>query len=508
MLQRYRGMVVDSRLPGASAVGTTPTFLPEDGVIVILKADCPTCSLVAPVVDALAGAGVVAMVAVQDDPGFLGEVRGRVDDRDLGLSWAADIDTVPTIIRRSKGAELGRIVGWSREEWCAFFDQEGANLVRSSSADLPAWRPGCGSLTVDPILRPGLEVRFGGCSLRSRRVEVAAAEDEWELMHRLGWSDGLPIVPPTPTRVLAMLAGTSRSPDEVVAIVPPDLTGCTVEKVAVNAVMAGCRPEYLPVVLAAVEAACTTAFNAHGLLATTRPHGPLLIVNGPIATAIGMNSGVNALGQGNRANSTIGRALQLVIRNVGGGLPGGIDRASLGHPGKLGWCFAEDEAGSPWEPLSVERGIPAGTSAVTLFAAEAPRAIVDQRSRDPESLARSFAAALWSVGHPKLVLGFDAVVVVSPEHGRVFRSAGWTKARVTACLQELLTCAADGLLQGVDGIAEGLPLDSAGRQVSKFRPNGLWLVHAGGGAGMFSAIIGGWVNGSVGSEMTTRAISA
>ena len=201
-----------------------------------------------------------------------------------------------------------------------------------------------------------LAVRFGAARLRSRRVELAELEDEAEAMFDRGWTDGLPVVPPTEERVLRMLDGTTRAPDEVVAVVPPDLVECTVEKVAVNAVMAGCKPEYLPVVLAAVEAACTDEFNAHGLLATTYFSGPVVIVNGPIARAIGMNSGVNALGQGNRANATIGRALQLVIRNVGGGRPGEVDRATLGNPGKYTFCFAEDEAGSPWEPLSVERG--------------------------------------------------------------------------------------------------------------------------------------------------------
>jgi hypothetical protein len=179
-------------------------------------------------------------------------------------------------------------------------------------------------------------------------------------------------------------------------------------------------------VLAAVEAACTDEFNAHGLLATTYFSGPLVIVNGPVARAIGMNSGGNALGQGNRANATIGRALQLVIRNVGGGRPGEVDRATLGNPGKYTFCFAEDEAGSPWEPLAVERGVAPGTSAVTLFAAEGVRGVVDQLSRDPESLARTFAACLRTVAHPKLAMVWDAILVVSPEHGRVFREAGWS----------------------------------------------------------------------------------
>src|SRR5947199_5309453 len=225
---------------------------------------------------------------------------------------------------------------------------------------------------------------------------------------------------------------------DIVAYLPPYLVEYTVEKVAINAVMAGCEPSYIPVVLAAVEAACTDEFNMHGLLATTYFSGPVLIVNGPVARAIGMNSGGNVFGQGNRANATIGRALQLVVRNVGGGKPGGVDRATLGNPGKYTFCFAEDEAGSPWEPLSVERGFAADASTVTLFPGEGPRGVVDQSSRTAESLARSFAACLRSVAHPKLPLGFDAILVVTPEHARVFRDDGWDKATLKARLHELL----------------------------------------------------------------------
>jgi len=151
-------------------------------------------------------------------------------------------------------------------------------------------------------------VRFKAHLLKARRVELAQLDDEMELAFERGWSDGLPVVPPSERRVLAMLEGTTRKPDEVVAVVPPDMVECTVEKVAINAVMAGCKSEYLPVVLTAVEAACTDEFNIHGLLATTMPAGPVLIVNGPIRREVGMACGVNVFGQGNRANNTIGRA--------------------------------------------------------------------------------------------------------------------------------------------------------------------------------------------------------
>jgi hypothetical protein len=259
-------------------------------------------------------------------------------------------------------------------------------------------------------------------------------------------------------------------------------------------------------VLAAVEAACTDAWNAHGVLATTMPVGPVLIVNGPVRRALGMNAGINVFGQGSRANSTIGRALQLVIRNVGGGRPGQVDRATFGNPGKLSFCFPEDEEGSPWEPLSVELGLPRGVSAVTLFAGEGPRSIVDQLSRDPESLARSFAVNLRTLHHPKLLIAFDCILAIGPEHARVFREAGWSKAQLHARLRELLQVPGAEVVRGAGGIAEGLPESVAGATLPKFRPGGLLIVHCGGGAGLFSAMIGGWASGAVGSQPVIREV--
>jgi hypothetical protein len=470
------------------------------GIVAFVKRDCPTCELVAPVLREL-GKRIELTVYTQDDPDFP-EGVSPVDDRSLEMSWHHRVEAVPTLIRVDAGREQARTLGWDRGAW------EALTGVEALGPELPPHRPGCGSRSVDPDLSRALAARFGSGRLKARRVELGEAEDEHEALFARGWSDGLPLVPPTEARVLAMLEGTSRAPDDVVAIVPPDLVECTLEKVAINAVMAGCMPEYLPVVLAAVEAACTDAFNAHGVLATTMPMGPVLVVNGPIRRAIGMNTGINALGQGNRASLTIGRALQLVIRNVGGGRPGEVDRATLGNPGKLSFCFAEDEESSPWTPLSVDRGMQAGVSSVTVFAGEAPRNIVDQLSREPESLARSFAVNLRSLHHPKAVLGFDCMLVVSPEHARVFREAGWSKQDLERRLHELLQIPGEELVRGAGGIAEGLPESVRGATVPKFRPDGLLIVHAGGRAGLFSAMIGGWANGEMGSQPVTREIRA
>lgn len=485
---------------GDAAIATGGPPLPE-GLVAFVKRDCPTCELVAPVLEQVRASGVELTVFTQDDPTFPLRADWVVDDTDLTMSWHHGIETVPTLLRNQGGLERERIVGWLREEW------EALTGVGGLGADLPAFRPGCGSLSVDPSRADELAVRFEGRGLGSRRVELAELEDEIEAIYDRGWSDGLPLVPPTETRVLAMLAGTRRDPQDVVAVVPPNLAECTVEKVAINAVMAGCRPEYLPVVLAAVEAVCTDEFNIHGVLATTMGVGPVLVVNGPVRHRIGMNTGVNVLGHGNRANATIGRAVQLVVRNVGGGAPGGIDRATLGNPGKLGLCFAEDEEGSPWTSLAVERGVEPGRSAVTAFCGEAPRTIVDQKSRSADSLVRSLAEALLATVSPRVALGMDAMLVLSPEHMSRFRDAGWSKDRFRAALDEHLMIDADTIVAGAGGIAEGIDPAFAGRRLPKFAADGgLLLVHAGGPAGLFSAVLGGWLRGTAGSIPVTREI--
>jgi hypothetical protein len=296
-------------------------------------------------------------------------------------------------------------------------------------------------------------------------------------------------------RVLRMLSGTARKPGEVVGRIPPNLAECTVEKVAINAVMAGCKPEYMPVVLATVEAALVPEFTLHGLLATTYFSGPVIIVNGPIAKRIGMNCGINALGQGNRANATIGRALQLIVRNVGGGRPGEADRATLGNPGKYTFCFAEDESDPGWEPLSVARGFARGVSTVTLFQGEGVQGFVDQKSRTPDALARSLAMGLNAIGHPKVAQTQRAILVLSPEHYAIFRESGWDRARITREIMAATVRPGKELVAGAQGVGEGIPAARADENVPKFYEDGLMIVRAGGPAGLFSAILPGWLAG-------------
>jgi hypothetical protein len=472
-----------------------------DGLLVVCKRECATCALIEPVLQRLSKTEMPLTVYTQDDPEFPKGVSAVVDDTTLEVSFRLNIEAVPTLIRIENGEEVGRVVGWHQEKWRSFTG------LRDLGEGLPDYRPGCGSKNAEPGMAEELAIRFGAARIRARRIELVELEDEIESCFQRGWTDGLPVVPPTQARVIRMLEGTTRPPQERIGIIPPNRGECSVEKVAINAVMAGCKPEYLPVVLTAVEAACVDEFCLHGLLATTYFSGPVVIVNGPVAKAIGMNCGINALGQGNRANATIGRALQLVVRNVGGGRPGGVDRATLGNPGKYTFCFAEDEEGSPWESLARERGFSPETSTVTLFAADGVQAVCDQHSRRPESLARTFAVCLRTVAHPKLVMAADAMLVISPEHGRVFEDAGWTKSRLKEELDHLLQIPGSELVRGANGIAEGLPENMVEPKMAKFRPGGLHIVRAGGAAGLFSAIIGGWLaSGPKGSQSVTKEI--
>lgn len=470
-----------------------------DGIVAIVKRECATCVMVDPLFAHITANGAPLTVYTQDDPTFPASVAA-LHDADLSVSWHYDIETVPTLLRIENGVEVDRTFGWSKDAWQKFTG------IADLGADLPVMRPGCGSLSVDPNLEDELRVRFTSSTLHSRHVELASAEDEFESMFIRGWTDGLPVIPPTPERVLRMLTGTTRNPQDVVAIAPPNLVQLTVEKIAINAVMAGALPEYLPWIITALEAVCNDEFNMHGVLATTMPVGPVIICNGPGTQAIGMNSGVNVFGQGNRANLTIGRAVQLTIRNIGGGKPGEVDRATHGNPGKLSFCFAEDEAGSPFGTLAEERGIAPQQNAVTVFAGEGPRCVVDQAARTPEQLTNSFAACLRATHHPKSVLSFDAILVVSPDHSRVYAEAGWGRERLLSELHARLQIPGAELVRGALDMAEGLPPKFADRIVPKFKAGGILLAHAGGGAGLFSSVIGGWANGAMGSTPVTRPV--
>jgi hypothetical protein len=263
-----------------------------------------------------------------------------------------------------------------------------------------------------------------------------AFTDVMELLFDSGWTDGLPVIPPTPRNVQRMLTGTSRQPGELIGRIPPKGGRATVEKIAINAVMAGCKPAYLPAVLTAIEALLDERCNTRGIQCSTHISTPLLIVNGPIAQELDINSGHNVFGQGWRANATIGRAVKLALVNLGGAIPGVTDKATFGHPGKFTYCMAENEAANPWEPLHVERGFAATESTVTVFGAEAPHNINNHWSATPHALLRTIADTMATLGSNHLYLGGESFVVLGPEHAEVLARAGWSKRDVRTLLFE------------------------------------------------------------------------
>ncbi len=316
-------------------------------LVALVKHDCPVCDQVLPVLDAArADGGAIRIVSQSsaEDTATQAQRLGLTSvpevDGDFELSVRFDPDAVPAVVLLDGGSEQARTEGLDRQRLTDLAAEAGITLELDG---LPERRPGCASITRDPVVASRLaaqKARKEG-RLKARELEIGGLEDPIEALFDRGYSDGLPLVPPTPTRVVEMLDATSRNPQDLVANVPPYDGAATVEKVAINAVMAGCPPEVFPIVLTAVEAACDPAFALLGLVSTTHPSGPVVIVSGPLADEVHMNSAGNALGQGNRANATIGRALQLIVRNLGGGKPQEEDRAAHGNPGKLTSCFAE-----------------------------------------------------------------------------------------------------------------------------------------------------------------------
>lgn len=356
--------------------------------------------------------------------------------------------------------------------------------------------------------------------LSSQRIETQE-DDLVELLYERGVTDGLPVVPPTEDRVQRMLGGTTRNPKEEISTIGPNYGRATIEKIAINAVMAGCHPSYFPTVLAAVEAMCEEQFCIHGINVTTFSATPMVIVNGPIRQQIGVNCGHNALGHGFRANATIGRALRLMVTNIGGAKPHEITKATMGHPAQYTFCVGENEEESPWEPLHVEKGFRLDQSTVTLFGGHSPLQINDHASRDAEQLALSLGwtmAGLWN--HKNYPLFSDTVLVVCPEHAKTFAQDGWSKEDLRHFLYENIRRPLRELRPGVNG-GEGAgvsmlrtpqkdrepPTDDT--LFPKFpKAENIVIIVAGGTAGRFSAAVQGWAGFDAGSRITTKQIKS
>jgi thiol-disulfide isomerase/thioredoxin len=460
-------------------------------VVLFVTEECPTCAMtlrrLAAPADELVAAGI-SVIAIFEDPlevaarsargsGFRGRVLSEPEPYELSGSY--ELQSVPTtLLFDADGGLAQRVVGWDRQGLDDLLGRAsaltGAPAVRVTG-EHPVRKPGCAAKSTYDAETVAL-------------LNAAGPHDELEDMFDRGWSDGLPVIPPTRERVDAMLGG--RDPSQSLGKVPPALGEATLERVASCAVLAGCRPEYFPVVVAAVQAALEPAFNLNGQAVTTQPAGQLVILNGPARHSLGLNSSIGALGPGRRANLTIGRALRLLVSLTGGGFPGKLDRATLGHPGKIGFCLAENEEVSPWEPLSVERGFDPDTSVVTVVGCDAPLSISDHRSLTPEELARVLASAGAATWSPNWwPLGATSLYVICPEHAEMFRAAGWSKQRLREEMFEAAHRPAGELRWG-----ETTPLVNAApddRPIPKWtNVEDIVVVVAGGEAGRYSAVFG------------------
>jgi len=456
-------------------------------LLLFVSEECPTSAMalrnLGPLCPAWQAAGL-SCTAVFEDPleialrvarncGWAGQVVSQ--DPPYEASRLYGLISVPTaVLVGTDGFIIDTVTGWDQPAQAALIRKAGADLPVPAATE-PLRKPGCSSkAAIDPEL--------------AAAISAPGADDDLEEMFERGWTDGLPVIPPTTERVEKMLGRFDG--DESLGEVPPSMGVATLRRVAACAVLAGCRPDYFPVVVAAVRAALDPRFNLHGQAVTTQPAGQLIVVNGPVRHATGMNSGMGALGPGNRANLTIGRALRLLVCLTGGGMPGTLDRSTLGQMGKVGFCIAEDEEVSPWEPLHVERGFQPGESVVTLIGCDAPLSISDHRSRTPEDLAYVLAwaaASTWSTNWWPLTE--PSVYVICPEHAAMFRQAGWTKRQLREFMFETVHKPARELRRG-----ETTPFVHAAdpdAEVAKWAsPEAIVLLVAGGEAGRYSAVLG------------------
>ncbi len=341
-------------------------------------------------------------------------------------------------------------------------------------------------------------------ALQSRTYELDDAFAVNELYQQSGWTDGLPIIPPTEERVWEFLRTASLQPAEVIGMETVRQRPITVEKIAINAVMAGCTPSMMPVLVAIIQAMSEADFNLHGCTASTGGSAPLIVVNGPVRTALGMNATHSVFGAGNRANATIGRAIRLILINVLGCIPGQLDRSTLGHAGKYSFCIAEDEEDSPWVPLAQERGVPSGQSGVTLMAAEASRQIMNEWTHDPEEIMETFAA---EIRHNMLTYSIWAgnyAIVIPKQLRELLIAAGWQKHDIREYVfRSARVHRKDWATVGKGNIAtrgKGPEQEFTALRT----PDDLLVVAAGGPAGGFGAVIPPWLG--TWSHAVTKAV--
>jgi redoxin len=510
-----------------------PGFKPgKKALLVFFETDCPTCQLALPYLNSLANDGVQVFGLSQDDEtrtlGFVEQLNLKFSvtvDRGLRLTRAYDPQSVPSMYLLNEQGQVEKtLVGLNKAELNGLADSLGQKEPIAPPDDgVPAWKPGCSSRHLEPVqtnIAAAESSPAGASAPLFRRIAGAASRimlpddlDPYEYCQQQ-FGDALPVVPPTEAKVAAMVKASGLAAESVVARVPPVYGEATVEKIAANAVMAGCTPDMMRVMLPLVRAACDEAFNAHGVQATTHFAAPIVIVNGPVRQELGFWSKQNVFSNVARANSSVGRALQLVLLNIGGARPDGIDMSTLGNSAKYSCCIAENEEENPWEPFHVERGFKRSQSAVSLFAAEPPRGVSEHTAQKGSVVLMAICQALATVWSYRICMNHEAIVVLCPEHAKtLFRDGFNTKHKVRQFLFE--NTGVPKRLYTTPDNGEGTQLVTYYREImvqgercfQKFRyPESIHIIVSGGTAGKFSAVLGSWAVGPTGSQMVTYPI--
>ncbi len=501
-------------------------------LLVFFETDCPTCHLTIPYLNRLAtaiGDRAEVIGISQDDADTTREIIRQLSiefpvalDSDLQVSRLYDPMAVPTLfLVDGDGAIAYTQIAFDKGDlnhiaalMCEAIGQEPSKIADEFDGK-PQTKPGCTSRHLETIGEGEAAATlaiYANRGARASRIEIDSDVDPYDYCMQFGFADALPVIPPTVERVEKMLAATALPADEIVGLVAPNYGQVTVEKIAANAVMAGCTPELMRVLIPLIRAVCDERFNIHGVQATTHFAAPLIIINGPIRKELGYVSSGNVFSNIARANSTTGRALQLILTNIGGARPGEIDMSTLGNPGKFSYCIAENEEENPWEPLHVEFGFAPEQSALTLFAAEPPRGVSEHNARDGEQVLRAISRALATSWTYRACALFEAFVVLCPEHTKTLKRDGFSKQEVR---DYLFHNTGIPLREYVENNGEGTQLtrfykeamiDGEPHYLKFATPEQIKIVVAGGTAGKFSAIISSWATGALGSQVVTYPI--
>ncbi len=501
-------------------------------LLIFFETDCPTCHLTVPylnrLVRELPDASLIG-ISQDDEPRTRDIIEQLaiefpvVLDKDLRVTREYDPQAVPTLFLLDDENKITFTqIAFDKNDLnkiaAIMFEALGKEPVRIADQfdGNPDTKPGCSSrhleTTGEGEAAQALNL-YAKRGTRASRIELTDDIDPYDYCLQKGIADALPVVPPTLERVERLLAATHFPPDEIIGLIAPNYGQATVEKIAANAVMAGCAPEMMRVLIPLIRAVCDERFNIHGVQATTHFAAPLIIINGAVRKELNFVCSGNVFSNVARANSTLGRALQLILTNLGGARPGEIDMSTLGNPGKFAYCIAENEEESAWEPFHVESGFAPEQSTVTLFAAEPPRGVSEHNAREGKQVLKAICHQLATSWTYRVCSLFEAIVVLCPEHVKTLKREGWSKPEVR---EFLFNNTGIPLKEYANDNGEGTQLTRFYKETVidgepcyfKFAaPEQIKIIVAGGTAGKFSAVISSWATGARGSQMVTYPIA-